>query len=464
MININEETKKLEETTDMSIGWGSIMVGVRLEKMVEAKFVSTAFKWLTEGLRPGDTWGTSEGMVAHSGANNLVRQFLKTKCDSMLFIDSDAEIDFDFINRFRDHQPGWEFDALQAFYLVRGWPPEAIWFKRDERGILHKCVIFGEATEEVALVGLHCVLIKRHVIETMLGDNNPDEFDWFFYPRGKNMTEDAAFSEEAIGMGFKLGATSAVVANHIAHLSIGWETYQEYLQTSGKSEQVTRFNRIMDLMRNFTGLLEHEILDNMKNSRNSVRDAWNRISPKSTEEVKLFYGKEDNGYLFDLMNWNTDLFYINITRPLREYSGKNVLVIGAGLGEEAEILAYSNKVDIFEFPGILRDFCKKRLGNSIKFFNKEYDLYDTWMIKSPKTEYDLIVAIDVIEHIHPDEFEKTMKAISMMIVPGGQLYCHNNFKQQDIYPMHYNHEENFNAWLLENKFAQTGQFVFTKET
>lgn len=451
------ETPEVVETKNNN-NWGKIMVGIRLEKMVEARFVATAFSWITAGLRPGDMWGVSEGRVAHNAANELVRKLLKTDCDSILFVDSDAELDVDFISRFRDHEAGWEFDALQAFYLVRQWPPEAIWFKRDDNGTLQKCLVFAEATEEVAIVGLHCALIRRSVFEKMLGDDDPMVHDWFYYPRNQQMTEDAAFSFDAAEHGFKLGATSAVVANHIAHLSIGWESYQEYIYSSGKVEQIERFSHLVELMKQFTGESESDIVRKSQLGNKNVDDAWDKYKPEGAVETREFYGLPDNGYLYDLINWNSSPTYISITRPLENYYGCNVLVIGAGLGSEAEILAKKNVVSVFEFPGILYDFCKARLGESVTYLHNEWPIYNILTAE----KFNLVVAIDVIEHIHPDEFDRTMEAIAAAIPVGGQLYCHNNFGQQELYPMHFNHQDKFNAWLQENNFTQTNQFVYTK--
>ena len=438
----------------MSKGWGKIMLGVRLEKMVEAPFIRSWANLLTSGMRPGDRWEMTEGLPAHSAANALVRQLLHSDCDSILMVDSDGDFEKDFIHQMRDHEPGFDFDVLQAFYIRRGWPPQAIWFKRDESGTLHNCLIFGDITEEVALVGTHCVLIRREVFEKMLGDNDPELYHWFYYPRHQQMTEDAAFSFDAIDAGFRLGATSHVKVNHLSHLSVGWDTYQEYLQTSGQAEQLDRFDNLTKLVCNFTGETPEVVIQKATSGNKNVKKLWEEMKPTTAGEVVDFYNRPE--YLYDLLHWNCTLDYLRITKPLESYKDKKALVIGAGLGSEAALLAENNKVDVFELPGVLRDFCKTRLNGSVHYL-------DNSALTELDRKYDLIVAIDTVEHFHPDEFDGIMSAINRALLPGGELYCHNNFSQQDLYPMHFDNEERFGAWANENGIKQVNDLTWIKE-
>lgn len=442
----------------MPKSWGKIMLGVRLEKMVEAPFVRSWSNMLAGGLRQGDRWELTEGMTAHSASNTLVCMLLKSDCDSLLMVDSDGDFETDFISKLRDHEDGWQFDALQAFYLRRGWPPDPIWFKRDAKGVLHNCVIFGETTEDVALIGTHCVIIRREVFEKLLGDKDPDEFDWFYYPRHQKMTEDAAFSEDALAAGFRLGATSHVKANHLSHLSVGWDAYQEYLQTSGKAEQVARFDELLGHIVKFTGETSEQVIEKMKRGNDNVLQAWNKHNPDTLEKTHEFYGADDNGYLYDLLNWNCSLNYVQLTRPLEGYHGRKVLVIGSGLGTEAAILSKNNQVDVFELPGVLKRFCKSRLNGNVNYLEG-----DTLQKALTDQKYDLIVAIDVLEHFHPDEFNLLMDKINKALVPQGEMYMHNNFEQQDLYPMHFNHSEKFSEWAKEKHITQVSNYVWMKE-
>lgn len=443
---------------DKTQGWGKIMVGARLEKMVEAGWVRSWSRLITSGLREGDAWELTEGMVAHKASNTLARTLLKSECDSLLIVDSDADFEPDFLEKLRTHEAGYEYDALQAFHLRRGWPPEAIWFKRDESGILRNCVIFGETTEDVALVGTHCVMIRRAVFEGMLGGADPEDHDWFFYPRHDKSTEDAAFSFEALLAGYRLGATSHVKVNHLGHLAVGWDVYQEYLQTSGLAEGVNRFDELSELIGSFTGQTTEEMMAMMGKGKGMVKGAWEKAGPETPEQVRAFYGSPDNGYLYDLLAWNSSPMYVSMTRPLRTYHDRRVLVVGAGLGTEAAILADQNRVDVFELPGVLRDFCHSRLNGQVNYLDEP-----TLTEAVPGRRYDLIVAIDTIEHFHPDEFLPTMNTIGQALEAGGELYVHNSFHLGEDRPMDFDHQAAFDQWTEDNHIHQIGPYVWRKE-
>ena len=118
----------------MSEGWGRVLIGTRLEKMVSARFLQVWERIMQEGLRQGDAAYSVRGMVAHRASNQLVRVLLESGLDSLLFLDSDAVVDHDIIRQFAEYEPGFEYDVLQAFYPRRGWPPQPIWMRERVGG------------------------------------------------------------------------------------------------------------------------------------------------------------------------------------------------------------------------------------------------------------------------------------------------------------------------------------------
>lgn len=426
----------------MTKDWGKILLATRLEKQVEARFVIVWSDLIKSGLRPGDQFHMVSGYVAHKALNSIVRTFLKnTDCDTLLTLDSDAIVEPDFISRFRDYEPGWEYDALQAFYIRRGWPPQAIWMRRNVLGMMTDEWVFDDDTvADVDIVGTHCCLFRREMLEKMLGDNDIDEFEWFFYPRHKEASEDAAWSLEAREQGFRLGATTHVKAGHLASLNVTWDTYHDYLHASGNAALIRRYENLALEISKFTGEDPNMIVAKSLETSANVRDPWLKQPPQTADEVRGFYGQKENGYLYDLLYWNCQPVYQRMINPLAEYKGKKALVIGSGLGIEAEILAGANEVDVFELPGVLRDFGQHRLGNIVNWLPGDR-LQD-----APLGKYDLIVALDVLEHVHPDEFPAFMQTINNALSNGGALYAHNNWGQQEFYPMHYDNSAIYEDW------------------
>ena len=425
--------------------WGKILVSTRLEKHVSARFFQVWTELIKRGLRVGDGFLSVSGMVAHKAQNDVVRHFLlNTDCDTLLTLDSDADVAPDFLERFRTYEPGFAYDILQAFYPRRGWPPRAIWMKRNALGEMMECFVTDpDAIEDVDLVGTHACLFRREVFTRMLGDGDPTQHEWFFYPRHQADSEDGAFSVEAQAAGFRLGATTAVRAGHLCEVLTDWNSYQEYLHFSGRTPLIQRYNDLARMVAEFTGESVDLVIAKAVSGSKNVERAWRAQPPATALAERAFYGSRANGYLYDLVNWNCQPLYERILAPLRGISGQRVLVVGAGLGTEADVMADNNRVTVYELPGALKDFAMRRLGRRVDWLHGD-TLIDA--LDPDDDPYDLIVAIDTLEHVHPDELPGVFAALSWVLGPKSSLYAHNNWGAQDIYPMHHDHRAAFDAW------------------
>ena len=209
-------------------GWGKILYATRLEKYVIAQHFRSAIRTVAEGLRPGDRCAEIEGKLPSYAANFLARVLLQSDCDSILFVDSDADFTSDTLDKLRDLKDGWNFDIFQPFVTGRRWPPLAVWLVDDPvTKFRMKEIKDPNLTEEVAGVGLHFTLMRREIFE--------DErlvHPWFAFPADaeESGSEDLTFCTKARALGYSVGATSKVRVNHWGDVSYGWETYQLYLQ------------------------------------------------------------------------------------------------------------------------------------------------------------------------------------------------------------------------------------------
>lgn len=441
--------------------WGRILVSTRLEKQVTPRFFRAWSEILNGGLRQGDGSYSVAGLVAHKAQNDVVRHFLKSGCDTLLTLDSDADVAQDFVERFRTYEPGFAYDILQAFYPRRGWPPRAIWMRRNALGAMMEYVITDPNTvEDVDVCGTHACLFRREVFTRLLGDNDPDSFEWFFYPRHEAASEDSAFCTEAKAAGFRLGATTAVRAGHVTEVTTSWDSYQDYLQASGQLVLHDRYRKLAALIADFTGEGAEMVTAKASLGSSNVREAWGKAAPKDVAGEHAFYGDAANGYLYDLLGWNCTPLYERILAPLRGISGQRVLVIGCGLGTEADVMAEHNKVDVFELPGVLKDFAMRRLGQRVDWLHGD-SLADV-IEDDTYSVYDLIVAIDTLEHVHPDEIKSVLASLMLMMGSKGAIYCHNNWGQQELYPMHYDHSAVFAAWCAECGLKQENEFLWSK--
>ena len=445
-------------------GWGKICVGTRLEKMVDAMFVLAHANLIKRGLRKGDAFLLEAGKPAHVSANCIIRKFLRrTDCDTLWFLDSDADIGWNFLNEFRDFEPGWVYDGLQAFHTRRGWPPEPIWFK-EQGGTMMQCMILTEGTEDVAMIGTHCAMFRREIFERIYAVHGKpnhillDDFEWFTYPRHERKSDEATLSIEARALGFRLGATTAVKAGHISRVTMGWDTYHEYLELSGTRRRTEMFMQMAGEIGEWTGETAEVVMRKALDSPREVARSWGVEQPETADEYRSAY---NNGYLYKILLWNTTPLYERITQPLHDIVGKSVLVVGSGIGSEALILAdVGNQVDCFDIPGEIREYAKRRLGDKA-FFLVGPVLQDALTEWHP--DYDVAVAIDVLEHIHPDEFNGSMDALAKSIKPDGILYCHNNWTTE-AFPEHFDNSALFDAWCKRWGFLQESEFVWRKQS
>lgn len=444
--------------------WGRILVATRLEKQVSPRFFRAWSDLITRGLRPGDGSHAVSGLVAHKAQNAVVRHFLAGEWDTLLTLDSDADVAQDFVERFRTYKPGFAYDILQAFYPRRGWPPRAIWMKRNANGEMTEHVVIDpDLIEDVDVCGTHACLFRREVFERLLGDNDPEWFEWFFYPRHKPDSEDAAFSYEAQAAGFRLGATTAIRAGHVCEVTTDWGTYQDYLHVTGSYALTQRFDQLSKLVAEFTGEPVADVVAKAATGSSNVRQAWEQYRKWGQHTAvgeRIFYGEADNGYLYDLIGWNCTPLYEQILAPLRLISGQRVLVIGTGLGTEADVMADNNEVYCFELPGALKSFARQRLGDRVTWIKGS--TLDYALNHDDAAAFDLVVAIDTLEHIHPDELDKVFWALNVAMHTQSALYCHNNWGQQDLYPMHHDHSQAFAEWTARVGLVQKGEYLWER--
>ena len=220
--------------------WGKILYATRLEKYVEAKHFRSAIRMVAEGLRPGDRTAEIEGKLPSYGANYLARVFLQSDCDSILFVDSDADFASDTLDKLRDLKDGWSYDIFQPFVTGRRWPPAAVWLLDDpERGFRMKEIRDPAVTEEVAGVGLHFTLFRREIFE-----DKRLERPWFRFPEesvetAESGSEDLTMCLRARELGYSIGATTKVRVGHFGDVSFGWETFQLFLQDRDNVARIT---------------------------------------------------------------------------------------------------------------------------------------------------------------------------------------------------------------------------------
>lgn len=167
-------------------------------------------------------------------------------------------------------------------------------------------------------------------------------------------------------------------------------------------------------------------------------DIWKQANPKTAEDVERFYRDRGDYYLYELIPWNYENdVYKSWNSPLLSYRGRKIVEIGAGIGTLCIQLAYAgNDVTYCDINPTLRAFAEMRF--------KERGLYIP-IVSDLKglRDFDIVVANDFFEHIHKDKLPDLLKDIAGCLKDKGFVYHRSNFKQQEIFPMHFDHSEYF---------------------
>jgi len=199
------------------------------------------FRWWTwliaGGLENGDQLLNTPDLrcevpipMAHNG---LVVEFLKTDCPTMLMIEDDHCADQDVIHRMRYKEENWDFDIVCASYVNRRPPAVAVGFdfEEDEPNEygeylcrLEPISVAETGTQQYDGAALGCVLIRRWVLEAMLGDNDPEDYFWFDW-RGRNSQDVQFYAKVKKLTGARVGVDRD---NPIVHIGQAYYTMQDF--------------------------------------------------------------------------------------------------------------------------------------------------------------------------------------------------------------------------------------------
>ena len=480
----------------MAKDWGKVMIATRYQPMLPAYTCESLIGLVQFGMRPGDQRETVYSKTMHKAANTLARKLLESDCDSICFIDSDAVFGTQALEELRSDAEGWGYDVLQAFTVKRGWPPEPMFLTlmpvqpegEDHLRGVHletNLPLDPDHIYPVDSVSLHFTLIRREVFAQLLQPEGARYTYWFEYSRDNG--EDVTFSANARKVGARMAMTTRLKVGHVSEVVTGWDTMVDYydrLYAYAEGEPVASMERVAkyfqaqhqlsELVAEYTGEEVESVYAKACSGIMPVHDQWKVKHPTTPDEVRHFYGNTPD-YIYSLIKWNSTPAFQSVLNKLRNVRGEKVLEFGGGLGTTAEFIALDgNQVDYYDVPGVLRDFAAwrfKRLEPYWDLQTKEGDppyrpiqMIDQWEMADDEGHgYDRIVAIDVLEHLHPDEFDFLCDGLLMGLKPGGVIVAHNNWEKKDApYPSHFDHADKWDAFVTRHGLVQEDDYIWRK--
>jgi GT2 family glycosyltransferase len=172
------------------------------------------------------------------GRNQILREFLKTDCTHVVFIDDDMTFEGDIINKMLAH----DVDVVTPIAYQRGEPhAPCIFLANAETKSLYPWDIVDQGLVEIDTMGAYFTLVKRHVIENV----TPPWYKYGDTELGFNAGEDVGADERGIGedvyfglkcklAGWKVWCDTDAVIGHIRSDEVVDKEYAKKYKDSGK--------------------------------------------------------------------------------------------------------------------------------------------------------------------------------------------------------------------------------------
>jgi len=191
----------------------------------------------------------------------------------------------------------------------------------------------------------------------------------------------------------------------------------------------------------FLGLAEDDVQQRLESGTANFTEEWHSRIPDASDEgaVTRFYN-DSTTEVFDLANWHaTDSIHaraVICSDIASERTGRRYLDYGSGIGSDALVFAAAGfEITLADVADPLLAFAKwrcERRGVAVRTIDLKGQ-------PPPRQAFDVVVCFDVLEHVHRPL--RTLDAISRSLSPGGLLFVHAPFGEDEERPMHVVHED-----------------------
>ena len=381
--------------------------------------------------------------IVDKARNDLVEMALKDNCDYVMFIDSDTIIPKGAV----DALLNMNVDIASGLYFSKGKPylPVAR-VKEGDRHFFLEDFEFNQILE-VQGVGMGFCLIHTKVFKDL-------EFPYFklewkkFEGKDYQIAEDLYFCDEAIKKGYKIHLNTGVVCNHFG-VEVGPEQFLIYKENL-KQDREDREEMITDLME-FENKTREEILSNFLHRHELRKEEMKKYDMNDPKQVFNYY-VNNQWEIYDHLEWHFQgrrsfdkklLAQIKQEHPDR---GTEILDFGCNAGQMAYMLAKEKYiVSICDPNKKANDFISYRFQkHKLKVKKIPMPIH-----KDFKNQFDIILCFEVLEHIHDDEFDKTIELLKRLKKPESKVFCSVSFGAEDIHLGHFQGSDEKNKKIME---------------
>jgi len=356
------------------------------------EFIESLFQMF--GKSPCNYQIVTTAKVHHIARNSIIKNFLKSDSNCLLFVDSDMIWEPDSLEIAYKTLQHPQVDIVTGIYFTKGKPHLPVIKKLDlQAGCYNIFMEWGNEPFEVDGAGMGFMLIPRYVLEAM----KQPMCHW-----DGGFSEDLNFCLQAKkDHGFKIWAHPAIKLGHVSKTvvtSFDWvQQHKPSVKAYIREAMVKTKMYLRDEYPNSRKILGIHPLD-FKNV--NTQEHWDGI-----------YTKEGT-----VKNWRTYPEKIaciskEILKELK--SDARVLELGCGVGKFAEVLLKDHSK--VHYKGLdISQVAVDALGE----MGLEAERRDVPPIK--ETGYDVVVGLELLEHMDDGPRLKLIKEVSKIIGKGGQ--------------------------------------------
>ena len=474
---------------------GKIHISMPRERVYIPQFVDNRDNMLAHHAKAGrgQSYYQHQGHRVDRNRDHMGLHFLtKTDAEWILMIDTDMEHPMDLGIRLSK----WAKPIVGGLYFHRGNTHDPFVFRKGEFRYVndlfgrekqqwvpmrdeiydflrtHKvpnrdgAVTIGQPGElgliECDAVATGALLIHRSVLEHM-------QTPWFEYREGGN-SEDLVFCDEAKYLyDIPVHCDMSTISGHYKWQPMGHTQFLQLYEARGVNLSLYTQPQMAKIVAGFLEVEPEKALQEIQESNATmVSTYWRSKKPKTAKEIRDFYEDPHTGYLYllELIHWNVSPVFDYFKQQLLPYRNMNVVELGSGIGSMAiqmalqgcDVIAvepndYLRKFAVHRWEDMLKILAGR--AGEIKFVSHE------WKTLGTETA-DMIIAVDVIEHLAKEDAQEFVQEAARILKPAGKMFYHNNWGQQDLYPMHFDYSKEWPVWLAENGLVETSQLSAQK--
>ena len=383
--------------------------------------------------------------------NNLVDMAMEKGVDYILWVDSDNLIPNGTIDQMLQDFEKTGADLVSALYFSKDPPHYPViryfksggFFKYENPGL-------GQVFE-IAGCGFGLCMVKADVFNKLTKPYFKFSDEVWGY-RSMQMSEDLYFCRKMLRADMKLVCDAGIVSNHHGG-TIGMDEYMNY--TSLRQHlQEDREEALKDLQQ-FVNESEYEIDMRVMVGPGFLSDEWEANMPqKPTPDQLLEFYRNSESQIYQQVNYhfgenrkfdnevrdNIVRLKERLTNEQKWPSKPRILDYGCGIGQNAIMLARAGfDVTLADVDGPALRFAEYRFkqhGLDYKVWRVDKEEYPKDGALDVRPQYDMIIAFDSLEHVHPDKLPEVMGKLRKLQHKHTEMAITNDFQPS---PIHYQH-------------------------